>query len=36
MYIIHLQNPLDIDLILDLPQDGIRFIFHPVSQRLKV
>jgi len=30
------KNPLDIDLILDLPQDGIRFIFHPVFQRLKM
>ncbi|XP_050432757.1 PHAF1 protein CG7083 [Adelges cooleyi] len=30
------KNPLSVDLILDLPQDGIRFVFHPVNQRLKM
>jgi hypothetical protein len=29
-------NPLDIDLVLNLPQDGIRLFFDPVSQRLKI
>ncbi|KAF4526399.1 hypothetical protein B566_EDAN012690 [Ephemera danica] len=29
-------NPLGADLILDLPQDGIRLLFDPVVQRLKI
>uniref|UniRef100_A0A1B6CXB5 Uncharacterized protein n=1 Tax=Clastoptera arizonana TaxID=38151 RepID=A0A1B6CXB5_9HEMI len=29
-------NPLGADLVLNLPQDGIRLIFDPVVQRLKV
>ncbi|XP_065200197.1 PHAF1 protein CG7083 [Planococcus citri] len=29
-------NPLDYDLILHLPQDGIRFVFDAVLQRLKL
>ncbi|CAB3364543.1 Hypothetical predicted protein [Cloeon dipterum] len=30
------SDPLNFDLILDLTHDGIRLLFHPVSQRLKV
>lgn len=30
------QNPLNVDLMINLPQDGIRLIFDPVFQRLKV
>nr|CAD7433805.1 unnamed protein product [Timema monikensis] len=30
------MNPLAVDLIIILPQDGIRLIFDPVVQRLKV
>lgn len=30
------QNPLAVDLVISLPQDGIRLIFDPVVQRLKV
>ena len=30
------QNPLDHDLLLDLPQDGFRLIFDSKSQRLKI
>ena len=30
------QNPLAMDLVLNLPNDGIRLVFDPVSQRLKV
>lgn len=33
---LRLQNPLDNDLILHLPQDGIRFVFDAVLERLKV
>ncbi|KAK3779768.1 hypothetical protein RRG08_035906 [Elysia crispata] len=29
-------NPLSLDLVLYLSQDGIKLIFDPVSQRLKV
>jgi Uncharacterised protein family (UPF0183) len=29
------QNPLGVDIIINLPQDGIRLIFDPVVQRLK-
>lgn len=29
-------NPLEVDLVINLPQDGIRLIFDPVVQRLKV
>lgn len=29
-------NPLEVDLVINLPQDGIRLIFDPVLQRLKV
>lgn len=28
-------NPLNVDIIINLPQDGIRLIFDPVQQRLK-
>lgn len=30
------QNPLQMDLVVNLSHDGIRLIFDPVSQRLKV
>lgn len=30
------QNPLDVDLVINLPHDGIRLIFDPVVQRLKI
>lgn len=30
------QNPLAMDLVLNLPNDGIRLVFDPVMQRLKV
>ncbi|XP_063897447.1 uncharacterized protein LOC110382485 isoform X1 [Helicoverpa armigera] len=30
------QNPLSVDLVINMPQDGIRLIFDPVAQRLKV
>ncbi|XP_064599085.1 phagosome assembly factor 1-like [Liolophura sinensis] len=30
------QNPLQMDLVLNLSQDGIKLIFDPVSQRLKI
>lgn len=30
------QNPLQMDLVLNLSQDGIRLIFDPVAQRLKI
>ncbi|XP_063629478.1 PHAF1 protein CG7083 [Cydia splendana] len=30
------QNPLNVDLVINMPQDGIRFIFDPVAQRLKI
>ena len=29
-------NPLSVDLILNLSEDGIRLIFDPVVQRLKI
>lgn len=29
-------KPLEIDLVINLPQDGIRLFFDPVSQRLKI
>lgn len=29
------QTPLNVDIIINLPQDGIRLIFDPVQQRLK-
>lgn len=29
-------NPLGADLVINLPQDGIRLIFDPVGQRLKI
>lgn len=32
----YFQNPLDVDLIINLPQDGIRLFFDPIVQRLKV
>jgi len=28
-------TPLGVDIIINLPQDGVRLIFDPVSQRLK-
>lgn len=31
-----MQNPLDVDLVINLPHDGIRLIFDPVVQRLKI
>lgn len=31
-----LQNPLEVDLIINLPQDGIRLFFDPILQRLKI
>ncbi|XP_038218369.1 UPF0183 protein CG7083 [Zerene cesonia] len=30
------QNPLAVDLVINMPQDGIRLIFDPVAQRLKI
>lgn len=32
----YFQGPLNMDLVIYLSQDGIRLIFDPVSQRLKV
>ncbi|GLH11145.1 hypothetical protein R5R35_007163 [Gryllus longicercus] len=29
-------NPLGVDLVINLPQDGIRLIFDPIVQRLKI
>lgn len=29
-------NPLEVDIIINLPQDGIRLFFDPVVQRLKI
>ncbi|XP_034947426.1 UPF0183 protein CG7083 [Chelonus insularis] len=29
-------NPLEVDLVINLPHDGIRLIFDPVVQRLKI
>lgn len=29
------QNPLGVDIVINLPLDGIRLIFDPVVQRLK-
>ncbi|KAJ8941737.1 hypothetical protein NQ318_023333 [Aromia moschata] len=29
-------KPLEVDLVINLPQDGIRLFFDPVSQRLKI
>ena len=29
-------NPLSVDLILNLNEDGVRLIFDPVVQRLKI
>ena len=29
-------NPLSVDLILNLNEDGVRLIFDPVLQRLKI
>ena len=31
-----LQSPLDTDLIVDLVQDGVKLLFDPKLQRLKV
>jgi hypothetical protein len=31
-----LQNPLDVDLVINLPHDGIRLVFDPIVQRLKI
>lgn len=33
--IVFLQNPLGVDIVINLPLDGIRLIFDPVVQRLK-
>ena len=30
------QNPLDHDLVINMTNDGIRLLFDPVGQRLKV
>ncbi|XP_017880700.1 UPF0183 protein CG7083 isoform X2 [Ceratina calcarata] len=30
------SNPLDVDLVINLPHDGVRLIFDPVVQRLKI
>ncbi|CAH2986718.1 unnamed protein product [Chilo suppressalis] len=30
------QNPLSVDLVINMPQDGVRLIFDPVAQRLKI
>lgn len=30
------QNPLNVDLVINMPQDGVRLIFDPVAQRLKI
>lgn len=30
-----IQNPLGVDIVINLPLDGIRLIFDPVVQRLK-
>lgn len=30
------QNPLEVDLVINLPHDGVRLIFDPVVQRLKI
>ncbi|KAJ8925830.1 hypothetical protein NQ315_009682 [Exocentrus adspersus] len=29
-------KPLEVDLVINLPQDGIRLFFDPISQRLKI
>lgn len=28
-------NPLGVDIVINLPQDGIRLMFDPVGQRLR-
>ena len=30
------QSPLDADLVIDMVQDGVRLLFDPKQQRLKV
>lgn len=30
------SNPLEVDIIINLPQDGIRLFFDPIVQRLKI
>lgn len=35
-YLSNVQTPLAHDLILDLPQDGVRLIYDSSSQRLKL
>lgn len=30
------QNPLSVDLVINMPQDGVRLVFDPVAQRLKI
>ncbi|XP_050671398.1 PHAF1 protein CG7083 [Leptidea sinapis] len=30
------QSPLSVDLVINMPQDGVRLIFDPVAQRLKI
>ena len=30
------QTPLDVDIMLDMTNDGVRLVFDPKSQRLKV
>ena len=34
--IFNFQNPLKVDLVINLPHDGLRLIFDPVVQRLKI
>lgn len=35
IFSIAFQDPLGVDIVINLPQDGIRLIFDPVVQRLK-
>ena len=30
------QEPLTVDLVINLTQDGIKLIFDPINQRLKI
>lgn len=30
------QTPLDVDIVLDMTNDGVKLVFDPKSQRLKV
>ena len=33
---LHLQFPLDMDVVIDMTEDGVRLLFDPKNQRLKV